>query len=208
MLKNKYLIFIGLGTAAVIALFLILKEMNTPSVTPPANINPDTLAGIQAGEAPWPAQIERLRERLSQIGLPALAAEGSVLHIHQHLDIFINGQALAIPPEIGVNEAAGFISPVHTHGPDAIIHVESPRVETFTLGQFFDVWGVRFTNQCLGSYCSEGDRTLKVYINGDLYKDDPRQIKLKERQQIVVIYGRADESPKPIPSSYNFPPNL
>jgi len=47
------------------------------------------LSGIQTGNAPWPVELDHRQERLSVIGLPALSEEGMVLHIHQHLDIFI-----------------------------------------------------------------------------------------------------------------------
>jgi hypothetical protein len=34
-------------------------------------------------------------------------------------------------------------SPLHTHDTSGIIHVESPTVRSFTLGEFVDLWGGR-----------------------------------------------------------------
>lgn len=169
------------------------------------NINPNNLSGIQTGDAPWPVEIDHLEGRLSAIGLPALQREGTVLHIHQHLDIFIDGKNISVPPGIGINEKAMFISPIHTHENDANIHVESPTAQENTLGQFFDVWGVRFTDKCIGGYCNQGDKTLKVFVNGNLFNNDPRKIVLKQHQEIVVTYGASKDLINPIPSTYVFP---
>src|SRR5438132_7158269 len=117
--------------------------------------NAANLPGLQTGEAPWLAEIPNLLARLKAINLPALYEEGNVLHIHQHLDIFVNGKPVTVPADIGINYIAKFISPLHTHDAAGIIHVESDEVRDFTLGQFFDVWGVRFTKDCIGGYCAK-----------------------------------------------------
>jgi hypothetical protein len=198
--RNVYLI---IGIIVLIA--VILFWLGSHTTKPTTNINPNNLPGIQTGNAPWPVELNHLRERLSAIGLPALSEEGTVLHIHQHLDIFIEGKPISVPAGIGINEAAGFISPIHTHDDTAIIHVESPTIQTFTLGQFFDIWGVRFTDQCIGGYCSQGDKTLKVFVNGNLFNGDPRQIELQQHQEIVATYGTSKDLANPIPSTYVFP---
>ncbi len=202
--NNKFYLIAG----AVILIVVVSVWLGSSGPETPVSVNPDNLPGIQTGNAPWPPELDHLRERLGDIGLPVLSEEGSALHIHEHLDIFVDGKPVAIPAGIGVNEKSGFISPIHTHDPDAIIHVESPTKQTFTLGQFFDIWGVKFTNQCVGGYCSAGDKTLKVYVNGNLVGGDPRKVELGERQEIVVTYGTSGELPNPIPSTYAFPADL
>jgi hypothetical protein len=171
---------------------------------PPAPAAP-ALPGMQTGAAPWPPQISLLLERLQAMGLPALRREGTELHLHQHLDLFINGKAVAIPPQIGINMVAGFIAQVHTHDGSGVIHIESPVVSRFTLGQFFDIWGVRFTPSCLGSYCKAGDTKLRVYVNGKAVTTNPRDVELADDQAIVVTYGTAKELPNPIPSTFKSP---
>lgn len=218
--KNKKIyVFIGAVVIIIIALISkpgdqppkpsdIVKESENSVNKPEKSASPDILPGLQTGNAPWNAEIDRLKERLSAIGLSALLKEGSAVHTHQHLDIFVNGKPIDVPAEIGVNESAGFISPVHTHEHNAIIHVESPIVRDFTLGQFFDIWGVKFTDQCVGSYCVVGDKVLKVFVNGKLTEGNPRDIKLERRQEIVITYGTENELPNPIPATYAFPVNL
>jgi hypothetical protein len=107
--------------------------------------------------------------RLSAIGLPALPAEGSTLHTHQHLDLYVNGKKQVVPAQIGIITSPQVVfSPLHTDDTSGIIHVESPTVRSFTLDEFFYVWGVRLTRTCIGGYCTQGDKTLRVYVDGQL----------------------------------------
>lgn len=188
--------------AFVVLLLVYVNVSGKPAFAKSAIVDPSSLPGLTTGDTPWPTEIRNLRARLKAIGVPPLASEGSALHIHQHLDIFVDGQPVAVPAEIGVDEPA-FIAPIHTHDDSGIIHVESPVVQTFTLGQFFDIWGVRFTNSCIGGYCSSATSTLKVYVDGTAYQGDPRQLPLKEHEEIAVVYG---QPPAPIPPTFAFPP--
>jgi hypothetical protein len=173
----------------------------------PISIDPATLPGIQSGNAPWSVELSHLKERLSAIGLAALPQEGTTLHIHQHLDITINGSAIQIPSGIGINETAGYISPIHVHDQTGIIHVESPLIRDFTLGEFFDIWGVRFTKDCIGSYCASGTtNALRVYVNGQPFAgNDPRALVLAPHQEIAITYGSMSAASTTIPSAFTFP---
>ncbi len=204
--KKRLYITIGVILAVSIGLsWLVSRGVAQPPQTAKISTSPESLTSTRMGNYPWDAGMVGLKERLAEIGLPALLEEGTALHIHQHLDIFVNGKPVAIPADIGVNESSGFISPIHTHDDTAIIHVESPVVQTFTLGQFFDIWGVRFTQNCIGGYCADSKNSLKVFVSGSLYPGDPRKLELQRHQEIAVIYGAESDTPKTIPSSYNFP---
>jgi hypothetical protein len=173
----------------------------TPSGSP---VDPTTLPGIQTGNAPWTPATDTLKARLAAIGLPSLTAEGQALHIHQHIDIFVNGQVVTVPADIGIGP--DFLSPIHTHDSTGIIHVESPTIRTYRLGQFFDEWGVRFTPDCIGGYCASGSTTSKVYVDGKLTTGaDPRNLKLFAHEEIAIVYGTP---PATIPASYTFPAGL
>ncbi len=176
-----------------------------PSKSPAPVAESGELPGIQTTNAPWGAEIPNLPARLKAIGLPALSSEGTALHIHQHLDIVIDGKPTPVPANIGINQVAGFISDIHVHDGTGVIHVESPKIQTFTLGQFFDIWGVKFTKDTIGAYVASGDKTLKVYSNGTLYQGDPRELQLQAHQEIVIVYGTGAEAPQAIPASYAFP---
>ncbi len=190
----------------LIGIYAITNSKNSPASNSSGVVDPNHLAGIQTGDAPWQPEITHLRERLTQIGLPALSAEGTSLHIHEHLDLYIHGQKITVPAEVGINQSDGFIATIHTHDTTGVIHVESPMVEKFYLGQFFDTWGVLLTQACLGGYCNSGANQLKVYSNGQLVSD-PANLELSAHQEIVITYGTSQEEPA-IPKSFDFPKGL
>jgi hypothetical protein len=164
---------------------------------------PNLLPGLQTGSAPWLPEIDNLRARLKAINLPALYAEGNALHIHQHLDVLVNGKPITVPAGIGINEVERFISPLHTHDASGIIHVESDVVRDFTLGEFFDVWGLRLSQSCLGGYCAGGTQALRVFVDGKPVAGDPRKLVLREHQEIAVVYGARNDKTA-VPSTYDF----
>ena len=110
-----------------------------------------------------------------------------------------------LPAYIGIDAQGRFIAELHTHDTSGIIHVESPKVRKFTLGNFFDVWGLRFSSRCLGSYCATGKKGIWVWVNGRQVRTDPRKILLRSHQEIVVAFGTPASVPKPIPTAYPFP---
>ena len=202
-LSNSFWKWVAGGVGILIVL-LLLSSHFIPSKPVVTIDDPSALPGIQTTDAPWQPELANLAARLRAIDLPTLSAEGSAMHIHQHLDIFVDGKAVPLPASIGINQAAGFISPIHVHDTSGIIHVESPTVQTFTLGQFFDIWGVKLTAQCIGGYCADTTKSLKVYSNGTLYQGDPRELPLQSHQEIVILYGTEQEVPQ-IQSTYAFP---
>ncbi len=163
----------------------------------------DKLPGVLRSSPPWSANREQLQARLRAIGLPALTAEGQVVHIHQHLDVFVDGEQVEIPANIGIGRA--FISPLHTHEDvPSIIHVESPTETSFSLGQFFAVWGVRLDARCIGATCIGDGRQLRMWVDVKPVSGDPTRIVLAEHQQIVLAYGTSAQMPEDVPSSYDF----
>jgi hypothetical protein len=167
-----------------------------------------SLPGLDSGPPPWSPESANLRARLEAIGLPVLSAESEVLHTHQHLDVLIDGQPVTVPADIGINATEQYLAPIHTHDATGIIHVESPVVRDFTLGEFFDIWGVRLDAHCVGGECDGNGRTLAVYVNGQPVEGDPRAVKLESHQEIVVALGTPAQLPSPIPASYAFPSGL
>jgi hypothetical protein len=197
---------IALALAVLVVAGLAGFAVSASSRSRHAPTGPAALPGLQTGPAPWGANTADLAARLRAIGLPPLGAtEGTAVHIHQHLDIYVDGRPVPVPALVGIDPAVGF-APLHVHDTSGVIHVESPTVRSYTLGQFFAVWGVRFTPSCLGGYCASGDRRLRVYVNGTAFQGDPRTLMLAPHQEIVVAFGTAAQAPSPIPSRYRFLP--
>jgi hypothetical protein len=200
----------GGGVVAVLVplgAFILVGRAGSP-VAPGPSHDPGSLPGLELGGPPWAPETANLRARLGVIGFPVLTAEAETLHTHQHLDLFVDGKPVAIPADIGINAAQGFLAPLHTHDTTGIIHVESPVVRTYTLGEFFDAWGLRLTADCLGGTCTGADRILWVWVNGTPYGGDPRDIALQAHEEIVIALGPESEMPNPVPSSYGFPTGL
>jgi len=72
-------------------------------------------------------------------GIACEAMEGTAVHIHVQLQLWRDGKPVPIPSGIGAGPGCYYW--VHTHSGDGVIHVESPRLRPFTLGDFFEVWG-------------------------------------------------------------------
>ena len=133
-----------------------------------------------------------------------------------HIDTFINGQRYTVPSQIGIIPER-CIYWLHTHDDSGIIHIESPIVKNYTLGQFFDIWDKKFNNSQIFDNVANGknnnnnnnnnNNTLSVYVNGQKVSNGAnyRDIKLNEHDQIAIIYGKP---PTSIPTKYEFPKGL
>ena len=170
------------------------------SLGPPPKIDYAALPGLQKGKTPWPPEYASLPDRLKPLGLDALSGELLDYHVHQHLDVFVNGKKVKVPALVGIDDGA-FITQLHTHDASGLIHVEAGKKFPYTLGQFFGVWGVRLSKKCVGGYCAKAGSPLRFYLDGKPYLGDPNDLVLKNHEEIAVVYGKA---PKRIPTTYNF----
>jgi hypothetical protein len=140
-------------------------------------------------------------------GIQCNVREQFLFHIHTHIDIFVNGQVIYIPPQIGIIPGK-CIYWMHTHDGTGIVHIESPINRDFTLGQFYDLWKSKLNNlQVFDNIFNGKDMTPpNVYINGKVPSTiNYRDIKLTPHQEIAIVYGRPPDS---IPSVYDFPQGL
>jgi hypothetical protein len=122
-------------------------------------------------------------------GISCDAMEGSRIHIHQHLLILDHGNAVPIPNNVGRPLTSQCLYWIHTHTPDGIIHIESPNTRTFTLGDFFTIWGQPLTSTRAATATAAKGAKLKVWVDGKPYTDDPRKIPLAAHTDIVVEAG-------------------
>jgi hypothetical protein len=122
--------------------------------------------------------------------------ESGVFHIHQHLAIYDHGKPVGIPSDIGRPFAATCLYWIHTHTPDGIIHIESPIFRSFMLGDFFEVWGQPLSATRVGpARIAPGQ--LRAYVDGSLYKGNPRKIDLVAHSDIVLEAGPPYMKPVP-----------
>jgi len=149
----------------------------------------------------WPAPPNPM-QLTRKAGLTPERHEFVFLHVHSHLDVFVNGRKVLVPGGIGIdihNPAVhkfpnpdgtiGYggieppckkpcISPLHTHSDDGILHTEAKKDQFNRLGQFFTEWGVKLPAKA------------KVYVDGKLFKGNPRAIQLEDKREIAVVIGK------------------
>ena len=153
-LDRRWLIAGVVAVLAIVGIVLgVVLTRGSASASNAAPIDWGSIPGLQTGAPPWDSSSAVLPDRLSILGLDALGAEGEVLHIHQHLDVYVNGKKATVPALVGIDEGAQFLTQLHTHDTTGIVHVESPTKRSFRLGEFFGEWGVRLTANCISNYC-------------------------------------------------------
>jgi hypothetical protein len=124
--------------------------------------------------------------------------EGSVEHIHAYIAIYINGQASALPANLGIPQSSSGSSAcfywLHTHDTTGIVHIESPVREVFTFGQLRDEWDQQFVS--LG-FAPELLLTTgwTIWVNGKSYNGSLSSVPLDAHNIITLAYN----SPKAIP---------
>lgn len=149
-------------------------------------------------------------------GMECTASEQLVFHIHSYLEIYVDGKPVTVPPGAGIvapaasgetalasNGLKTCLYPLHVHdGEPNIIHIESPIQKTYTLGNFFDIWGQPLSaTQVLGN---KADSTHKLVFevfdaSGKLTQvtSDPRAIGLAEHETIAILYNSPNVQAKP-----------
>jgi hypothetical protein len=185
--------------------------------TPPAGPAPTPAKGA----VPWPAPADPMK-LTRKAGLTPETHEFVFLHVHAHLDVFVNGTPVVVPAGIGIDirnpavrrfkapdGSIGYggisppcakpcISPLHTHFTDGILHTEAKQNQFNTLGEFFTEWSVRLNPTCVGGYCKPA-APITIYVDGKPETGDPRKITLEDRREIAIVIG---SPPAKIPSTF------
>ena len=143
--------------------------------------------GLDESPGPWPPKVEGLEEREEALDLPA--PSDTIYHVHAQLKIFINGKPMKVPVNIGIDQGKGFLSSLHTHDEKGVMHMEAVEPYPFTLGQFFTVWGVKFTRDQIGAYKAGNGLVLETYHNGKKVPNGPA-LRMKQSDRVVVGFGK------------------
>jgi hypothetical protein len=157
---------------------------------PPFNPNPITLAygGVVGATGAWPNGSTAAGGQGSPVDGMTCAPNMSVLyHVHAHLAIIKDGQWLALPMQVGILSQCTY--EMHTHDQTGIIHIEAPNLKTYTLGDFFDIWGEPLTNTNVAGIT--GNVVAYINDNGDSrrYMGDIRNIELTSLRDITLQIG-------------------
>ncbi len=96
-------------------------------------------------------------------------------HSHPNVTIVISGSVYPIPINLGIQGSC--LKPIHTHDSTGTIHIEPDEDRTYTLGDFFLVWGNWVSNQTFATFNSTQifdhkigpGHQLTMRVNGNLY---------------------------------------
>ena len=124
-------------------------------------------------------------------GIQCTAGEQVSYHVHTHLSVYVDGILRPLPSGVGIvspvavptthgpfYEATRCYYWLHVHAQDGIIHIESPSVRTYTLGQFFDIWRQPLSANQIGPIKGK----VTIYVNGSRYAGDPAGIVLRSHE--------------------------
>lgn len=195
------------GIVALIAILIVAKSVRSQNnlAVPSQLSNPPVTTAVGRDTLPpWSAPTDAAAA-MRAAGLPMLSREGTVEHIHAHLDVRINTQSVEVPAMIGIDRRG--ISPVHTHDSSGVIHIESPVKRAFTLGEFFTEWDVGLSADSIGGLRAGDGKTLRAFINGNPVTGNPAALPLNAHDEIVLIYGTAQPG-ESIPAHYDFAADL
>ena len=122
---------------------------------------PPAPAVLRDTPPPWPAPRDGI-SHFDAAGVPASRLDDTTDQRVFTLTLAIDGEPVPLVPGIGLDLPRALQAPVHTHDESGVVWLEGRGVNEVTLGQFFTIWGVRFTDDCLGSACG----TLRVTADG------------------------------------------
>ena len=193
LLLRRRTIGVAAGLGAIVAT-TALAAMGTGSRRVASPLGSEGVP-IPVGPPLAPPRLVRDGERID--GISCQAGEQLGYHIHVHLQVVVRGSARQVPGGIGIGTCFMWL---HTHAADGIVHVESPVERTYTLGQFFDIWGQPLDRRRVGP--ARGPVTALVH--GRVFKGNPRLIPLQPHSQIELEVGR----PLVAPEHITFPTGL
>jgi hypothetical protein len=143
-------------------------------------------------------------------GITCDVSEQLLFHIHSHLQIYVSGQPELVAAGVGIGPplqifggivvGGSCFSWLHTHDESGIIHIESPVLRQFTLGDFFDIWGQPLTADQVGPQSGP----VTAFVDGALWNNDPRAILLANHTAIQLVVGAPIIAPQPFtwPAGY------
>ena len=116
-------------------------------------------------------------------------------HVHAHLAIRVDGRSETVPGTIG--QTATCIYWLHTHATDGVIHIEAPAPRTYTLGEFFGIWGEPLDATHVADWVVPAGSKLWAFVDGQPVDGDPQLIELRDLELIELQIGPAPLEPLP-----------
>jgi hypothetical protein len=185
-----------------------------PGAGPEAGLDAGLEAGVEAGSAACTDGASSLLAPAGDAaqtapvdGISCDTSEQLLFHIHAHLAIYAGDCPKLLAAGVGIGPPLTFqddfvvggscFSWLHTHDESGIIHIESPIQRTYTLGDFFDVWGLPLSATQVGPLTG----AVTAYLDGQPFTGDPRNVPLDAHAVVQLDVGTPLVAPQP----YTFP---
>jgi hypothetical protein len=136
-----------------------------------------------------------LEERRLTAGVPTMGdSSAGGAHIHPKLAVFVRGERIELPANVGIDPARSpmEMAGLHTHDASGVIHVENAADPT--LGQFFEIWGVPFSETELGPYEAKGSERVRMWVDGEP-STEFGELVMEDGEEIVVAFGNDQQIP-------------
>lgn len=112
-------------------------------------------------------------------------------HAHADFRMYLNGKAYNFLQERYMER----LEAIHVHDMNGeLIHVHERGA---TLGDFFSSMGMSFNSSCFilddgTEYCNDGDKTLRMYINGKP-NNEYNNYEMHDLDRILITYGNESD---------------
>ena len=153
-----------------------------------------------AAEGAFGTHFSGLEERRVAAGVPTMSdPSAGGAHIHPRLAVYVRGEQVPLPPNIGIDpyQPPQSMAGLHTHEGGDVIHVENAADPT--LGQFFEIWGVPFSATELGPYKAGDSEQVRMWVDGTP-STEFGDLVMEDGQEIVVSFGPSNGPPPPLES--------
>ena len=141
---------------------------------------PPEPAALRTTPPPWPAPRDGI-SYFELAGVPSSRLDDRSNQYVLTLAIEIDGAAVPLVPNIGIDRPRALQAPAHTHDASGTVWLEGSGTGEVTLGQFFMLWGVRFDDRCLGAACGR----LQVSADGQPV-EHPSTLRLSEAEAVQI----------------------
>ncbi len=122
------------------------------------------------------------------------------IHWHPHLEIMIKDEKVLIPANIGMGtgysnspfyDTMMDMTNMHSHDDSGTLHWEvmlhAPTREDLYLGNFFQVWGKTFNENCIFEFCNGPEGSVKMFVNGKQNHDFENYI-VRDADEIIIEF--------------------
>lgn len=136
-------------------------------------------------------------------GMHCEATPGSAEHLETYVELYANDQQQTIPTGIGIDTAAKCSYPLTVQpGQANVITTQSSTKTSYTLGQFFDVWGQPLSGTQVAQHAATGGGNVTVEMwdaqgTFSSYHGDPRTIPLSNHETIAILVDSPNAHPLP-----------